>query len=122
MDAIILVHLQLPKVEAPYGPPVICYDELGLRTLLLGVRGSPDFGNWYDFPCFAHGQASEKGTKGDRKRAFLENLLGRAVYRKLGGKIIEVEATGPFVGLLDRVLSQEQESTEQEGKGSSQVL
>ena len=112
MEVIILVHLQLPKVQAPYGPPVICYDELGLRTLLRGVQTSPEFPNWYDFPCFAQ----------QRMPPTLEDFQGRAVYRKLGGKIREVEATGPFVGLLDRILPQGEESAEQEGKGSSQVL
>jgi hypothetical protein len=99
MDCIIRVHLQLPKVEKPYGPPVIVYSELGLRALFLGILATPEFYNWYEFPCFAE----KAGTVYPSP----ETLEGHAIYRKLNSKLTEQFASGPFVGLLERILPQQ---------------
>lgn len=104
MESIILVHLQLPKVEKPYGPPIVVYDELGLRTLFLGILANPEFSVHYEFPCFAEAPGTKQPT--------LESLEGSAIYQKSGGKLIERFASGPFIGLLDCILPAREKQSE----------
>ncbi len=84
--------------EKPSVPSALLIDEIGTKTLFLGILANDtDYFGMYDFHCSAEST--------DHAIPFPENLLGTAIYRKMGGKLSVVQENGVLIGFLDSLFA-----------------